>query len=570
MITKLSIHNFKKLNDVSIGFSQPVVFIGPNNSGKTTALQAITLWETGYKKWMEKRGPDTSSTAKDRSGITINRNELNEIPLSETKLLWKDKHIFSKQEQIFIDIILEGVTAGKTWKCGFEFYFANDESIYCRPMRVSNAKNPERMIVPNTIGDLRVAFLQPMSGLSDREFLKQPGEIDFLLGQGQTAQVLRNLCFNVFKNYPHQWGYVVKHITYLFGAELQEPEFSERSEITIKYKDNQGAVLDLPSSGRGLQQTLLLLVYLYSNPHSILLLDEPDAHLEILRQRQIFNLICQIASEQDSQIIAASHSEVVLNEAASLGNVVAFIGKPFLLNERPSQVIKALSSIGWDQYALAEQKGWVLYLEDASDLAILQAFANKLHHKVSVVLQSPFVHYVTSNLPNKAREHFYGLQTAKKDLVGIALFDKIEQNPEEDGNLKFIMWKKREIENYLCIPSIFDRLAEKTSQETGPLFIESELKKRKDAMTRAISEVEAALRTLEKEPWSDDIKASDEFINLVLKKFSEFIQSPLVLRKNEYFKLVELMKVEEIAYEVTEKLDQIYSIAVQAIPADLS
>ncbi|MCM2479484.1 ATP-binding protein [Serpentinimonas maccroryi] len=32
------------------------VFIGPNNSGKTTALQALALWDFGWLRWVEKRG----------------------------------------------------------------------------------------------------------------------------------------------------------------------------------------------------------------------------------------------------------------------------------------------------------------------------------------------------------------------------------------------------------------------------------------------------------------------------------------------------------------------------------
>jgi ABC-type cobalamin/Fe3+-siderophores transport system ATPase subunit len=42
----------------------------------------------------------------------------------------------------------------------------------------------------------------------------------------------------------------------------------------------------------------------------LLLLDEPDTHLEILRQRDIYNLITEVAASTGSQIIAASHSEV--------------------------------------------------------------------------------------------------------------------------------------------------------------------------------------------------------------------------------------------------------------------
>ena len=79
----------------------------------------------------------------------------------------------------------------------------------------------------------------------------------------------------------------------------------------------QDARLDLSSSGRGLQQTLLLLAYMYANRGAVLLLDEPDAHLEILRQRQIYRLLTDVARDRGSQIIAASHSEVLLEEAAT-------------------------------------------------------------------------------------------------------------------------------------------------------------------------------------------------------------------------------------------------------------
>jgi len=37
MLTHLRIRNFKKFHDVEIELGQRVVFIGPNNSGKTTA-----------------------------------------------------------------------------------------------------------------------------------------------------------------------------------------------------------------------------------------------------------------------------------------------------------------------------------------------------------------------------------------------------------------------------------------------------------------------------------------------------------------------------------------------------
>lgn len=55
MLTNLKIRNFKRFGEVEIELGGPVVFIGPNNSGKTAALQALALWDIGLKRWVEKR-----------------------------------------------------------------------------------------------------------------------------------------------------------------------------------------------------------------------------------------------------------------------------------------------------------------------------------------------------------------------------------------------------------------------------------------------------------------------------------------------------------------------------------
>jgi Fe-S cluster assembly ATPase SufC len=421
------------------------------------------------------------------------------------------------------------------------------------------------MPVPDEVGDLRVAFLPPMSGLADREFVKQQGEIGVLIGQGQTAQVLRNLCYQIYEKRNGQWEHLVTHIRELFGVDLLEPQFTaERSEITMAYEE-AGSKLDLSSSGRGLQQTLLLLAHLYANPRSVLLLDEPDAHLEILRQRQTYNLLTQVAEEQGSQIIAASHSEVVLNEAAERDVVIAFVGKPHRIDDRGSQVVKALRDIGFDQYYQAEQTGWVLYLENSTDLSILRAFAKVLDHPAQQFLERPFVHYVETNLPQRARDHFNGLKEAKSDLVGIAIFDRLEKELQIGGPLEETMWSRREIENYFCMEDVL--LAHARHDLPDDLFGRAESQQREQAMRDAITEVTEALRTLDKpDPWSPDIKASDEFLDPLFKKFYEKLKLPLQLRKSEYHILASLMPKDKLDPEIKEKLDAIVKVAKQAKP----
>lgn len=332
MLTRLIVRNFKRFGQIEIELGEAVVLIGPNNSGKTSALQALALWELGLRRWNEKRGGH--GAPEERPGVAINRRDLISVPVPSANLLWRDLHVRDVREvdgkrrtqNIRIDIVLEGITEDSPWQCGFEFDYANEESFYCRPLRLSDAADAGRMAVPAAATQVRMAYLPPMSGLTANETRLDPGAI----GEGRTAEVLRNLCFRIAAEKDGAgWPTLVERIRQQFGVTLEEPQYiAERGEITMTYRDMGGGRLDLSSAGRGLQQILLLLAYLQANPGAVLLLDEPDAHLEILRQRQIYQLVTTVAREQGGQVVAASHSEVVLGEAAGRDVVIAFVGAP--------------------------------------------------------------------------------------------------------------------------------------------------------------------------------------------------------------------------------------------------
>ena len=574
MLTKLICRNFKNFGEVEIELGNPVVFIGPNNSGKTTALQALALWEIGLKRWNENRKGKTSPEK--RPGVAINRRDLISVPVPSARLLWRDlqvrdvKRVEGKQrtQNVRIDIIVEGVTNGKDWQCGFEFDYANQESFYCRPLRVpeTDEKDPERMPVPEEADKLSVAFLPPMSGLASNETRLDEGAINVRIGEGRTAEVLRNLCYQVSEADAKEWQKLCEKIHSLFGVHLDEPNYiQERGEIAMNYRDKSGITLDLSSSGRGLQQTLLLLAYITAHPGSVLLLDEPDAHLEILRQRQIYQVLTELATEHGSQIVAASHSEVILNEAADRDVVIAFLGTPHRIDGRGSQLLKSLRTIGFEEYYQAEQQGWVLYLEGSTDLAILRAFAEKLSHKVMAVLERPYVHYV-GNQPTEARKHFYGLREAKPDLRGFCLFDRIPDELQTRPELIEYAWQKREIENYIVSNKqvLIDWLhAEAEERTEGPLFSAHWV----STLEKKIKEIEKARETLgEESPWSPDIKVTDKFLDRLFETFFNELDLPNLMQKTNYHALVRHVLAEEIDPEVIEVLDSILEVAKKAKP----
>ena len=425
------------------------------------------------------------------------------------------------------------------------------------------------MPVPEEAGHARIAFLPPMSGLAATETRLDAGAVDVRIGEGRTAEVLRNLCFQVHEEQPERWEGLVQQITALFGAVIDAPRYvTERGEIVMSYRE-RGTRLDLSSAGRGLQQTLLLLAYMYANPESVLLLDEPDAHLEILRQRQTYRLLTDVARESGSQIIAASHSEVLLNEAADRDLVMAFVGRPHRIDDRGSQVLKALREIGFEQYYQADQTGWVLYLEGSTDLSILYAFARRLGHERALeVLERPFVKYV-ENKASAVRNHYHGMREAVPGLRGVVLFDRLEAEPRNVVPVECLMWKRREIENYLCSRATLEAYAKGSATEAvaGPLFTRAEAEKRVNAMRRAIDQVETALKTLGKgSPWDVDTKASDEFLEPVFKAYFENLKLPNLMAKKNCHELVEYIPRDEIDPEIREKLDAIVRVADSAEP----
>lgn len=558
--------------------------LGPNDSGKTSALQALALWDLGLRRWTEKRG---DSAPPRRPGVAATRRDLLPDPVPSARLLWRELRVRQTYrdaerrgtENIRIEVIVEGVTRREHWSSGMEFDYTNEESFYCRPLRI-DPQGTERMpVLPRDLWP-NLAFLNPMSGLASSETRLDPGAIDVRIGEGRTAEVLRNLCFQVTElpDGMERWDALTHRMGSLFGVKINRPRLNpQRGEVEVTYVNRFGSHLDLSSAGRGMLQTLLLLAFIDLNRDSVLLLDEPDAHLEILRQREMYKVLRETAATNGTQVICASHSEVILNEAAQHDAVVAFVGPPHRV-EKKAQVLKALRDIRFEDYYKAEITGFVLYVEGLTDLDMLLAFASVLRHEARHFLERPFVHYVGNN-PGKARSHFYGLREAKNDLVGYALFDRLHEGSLRTGkDLAEHMWPRREIENYLLPTVTLPRYAEQTgrasvrgssSQAPGTtLFEEPEGRLWLDVMQSAVENLTppVALHNLGHQFWSDT-KISDNFLKPLFDRFYSEMGLPTLLRKKNYYRLVSYLRPSEVHRDVVEVLDAIAKDAVRATGA---
>jgi hypothetical protein len=202
----------------------------------------------------------------------------------------------------------------------------------------------------------------------------------------------------------------------------------------------------------------------------------------------------------------------------------------------------------------------------------LTALARKLGHSAAQsALDRPFVRYVANDAP-KVSQHFYGLREAVPHLQGAAVFDRLDRELPQSLGPQGLMWRKREMENYLTTRDTLMAYARATStpEVEGPLFEVVEADRRARAMEEAITDVESALSTLGKgSPWAADLKASDDFLVPLFRSYYQKLGLPNVMSKSNFHQLADYVPIDQIDPEVTEKLDAIAEVSRAAVlPAE--
>jgi predicted ATPase len=593
LINYVRISNFKGFGEnITIDFSQPSVLIGPNNSGKTTVLQALAMWSMGIKTWFREKGTGKS---KSKMGTSINRLNITQVPIKEAKYFWQNASVRAANINTEIKITVGLVFRGEIQECTTIFKYFNAESIYCFPDE--NSINIDGLL--DYASKLEIKILYPMSGIAREEPLIQEGRIDVLVGQGQTSEVLRNICYKIVendeKNQTDDWKLVTNLMKKLFNITLMKPYFNTaQGTVELAYQtpeiNAKKGGLDIGLSGRGQQEMLLLIAYLYTHKGAILLLDEPDAHLEILRQKQVFSVLKHLSEENGNQIIIATHSEVILNEASDNNLMLLLDSEAINLSDSSKKTIKsALKDYGLEHYYKAKVCKSILYIEGNTDIEMLRSFAIKLKHKALDYFDNRlYSYYVADNessmsLENEiniasgyyksAKNHFQAIQKCVPDFRGIGIFDSdnVNRMDEIKPELALLYWRKYELENYFAFPYIIeDYVAQyfknqgKTEIELMAIRIRTEEAINQAILTELLNSNQEALKSykmatgeLQREFFKNLLtnRKASQFLEMCFKNISEKFNLPFLLSKGNYYELISFINQKDIDPEIKEKLD---------------
>jgi ABC-type multidrug transport system ATPase subunit len=576
----IEIENFKRFGERQrIELDHPAVLIGPNNCGKTSAIQALALWSQALKTWFDVR---KASSAKERTATALNRLSIVSVPVQRTRYFWHNTTVRTGSKDVPLVITVGVWWRGEVVPLSMRFRNQGDELVYCTPDE-SALKN---LALVEHAAALNVELLYPMSGLETEEPILQPGRIGVLLGQGQTAQVLRNLCLIVAKDTPDDWKRITQLMRRLFHVELSVPEETARGAIELQYRQVRvKETLDVSMAGRGFQQMLLIFAYLYSHKGGVLLVDEPDAHLEVLRQKQVYVLLREIATENNSQVVLVTHSEVILDEALDTNLTLLLDGKADDLAAK-KDIKNTLKHFGTDHYVKARERGYVLYVEGGTDVDMLRALAERLGHPVAKVWDERInSFYVQNNYPVQTidselerveggfgitpKDHFFALRALVPGLQGLAILDNDghQRQPFDQGGLNQVYWRRYEAENYFISPEVLSAYARERYREL-PLFdgfqediqavLSALLRERLFAGSESDFQIfqtaEPQAARLLWEAKTERLKLSD-FAEEFFRRLAEKLGHALLLRKGELHRLVNCVDPTRIPTEVAEKLE---------------
>lgn len=343
LIKSVKIRYFKKFSDETFDLTDSIILAGPNNSGKTTLIQALVVWNLSLAKWLSERGPESGSKARKRTGVAITRKDFTAIPLREMNLLWNNRSTALIKEELkggqklgtprTLEIEVEGKNATTDWRLRFEYTYRYPDLIHVRP----SSETPIEAVL-EVVKKMQVVHVPPFSGIGAEETRYDEAYQNLLIGQGKPGDILRNLLLEIHDN-KNNWSLLVKDIQEIFGYKLLPPVYEGRPFINCEYQpglmnrhgERAFPKLDISTAGSGFLQVLMLLGFFYARPASLLLMDEPDAHLHIILQKQVYDRLREIARRRGCQLLIATHSEVLI-DSTSPEQILSFFSHPHKLN----------------------------------------------------------------------------------------------------------------------------------------------------------------------------------------------------------------------------------------------
>jgi AAA15 family ATPase/GTPase len=495
LITHVCIKNFKRFGSIEVDLQPLDCLVGPNNSGKTTLLQALALFDFCVHHCLNRKNGDFELKRR-----TIPPEDFYVLPVSDPMDLWTDRKTQAAGKQKRIEICLtfdrqQKVTA--TIKLDYNRL----------ALSVDSSDNSREWF--GILADYRLAYLPVFSAFLSQEERRTPAVIEGELARGRVHTIIRNLLLDLKEE--ERIAGLVSTLQNIFPVlKKMRIEFDEVSDryISVAYQEEgHPKEFDVYSAGSGFQQFLYLFGFIYLRKPSVVLLDEPDVHLHGQLQNALLDELHRL-SREGKQILFATHSRDLINRV-SPNNIIYLAeesAKRLQVGFDVYDTLDKLGSIEPTQLPIIQAYQRVLIVEDKTDHELLSIFCEKCLGAANwqEIERRLAVCYAKGN-PWKQSMHRLREQLQQiiplggHTLKAFVLADR-DYYPEIDylkqkfqtEHLEWHIWDRAEIENYILCPSAIIRFL----QESGSCPVVEETSFREEFQRLLEASRQPALKNL--------------------------------------------------------------------------
>jgi len=327
-ISHFKIVNFRRFQNIEIDFNQTISIItGVNNAGKTTVLQALSLWHECFTTLIRKAGTTRANYKKNDYilGNTLEKyfsfNRINSVlsPNFEDIFYQRDVKnkiqlgatITNQDSHQEIEISFQIGASGQNYVIELinfrDFDFDKFNSFFTK--------------FPSPFGFF---YTSPSAVIQQREkFVTPPQVIESIINR-DSASVIRNRLYILYRaSNSSLWSEFLEKLSFiLYNNQRQiiistSRDIQKHSTVVFTFKHNEGDIKkDISLLGSGTIQIIEILLNYYNlgtKDLNLIILDEPDSHIHREIQSRLLQALTSFPS--GNQIFLTTHSEALIRSA---------------------------------------------------------------------------------------------------------------------------------------------------------------------------------------------------------------------------------------------------------------
>lgn len=461
MLKKIIIQNYRCYEHHEIDLHDLSIVVGKNNAGKSTLIEALRLVSIAYSKF--------------KTSLYVDPPQWTELPRIAKGIKPSLKSYGFNAENLFYKYgnAPSVITAEFSDNSKVEIYIGDNAELFCTFLNTNGSyitKAQTAASITEQINILpQITPIQKKEKILNSEYVRQNISGDL------ASLHFRNQLNLLNDNFDHFIELAEKSWPSLRIRELDGKGGLPGDALSLLVQDS-GFVAEIGWVGHGLQMWLQIIWFLARiDNDTIIVLDEPDVYMHADLQRKLIRLLIK----KFKQVIVSTHSIEIISEVEPSNILIVDKTKQKSIYANDIPVVqRILNSIG-SIHNLQLTKLWAskkLLIVEGDDVAILK----RLQSKIFPNTEEPF-----DSIPNFDIGGWGGWSYAKgsslllsktvdKEITIYCLFDS-DYHTEKQKNERLIesktlnvqthIWKKKEIENYLIVPTSIFRIIKEESKK---------------------------------------------------------------------------------------------------------